>query len=153
MTEVESNDTRDDIFFENDAGAITYNELVLHVNNSITPIKHTDIKKIYVTKERFLIWNYFFAVTFLIALYFALTSVSSFITSQFIVVNVISIIFLIAAGTLEVHRYKLCILTKKGFIKVKIKKKNKSSVQMLAYKMTQVKIYGFKSHKTYALLY
>ena len=145
MIEVESNDVADNIFFENVVGAITYNELILYGNIISRPIKHTNIKKIYVTKKKFLFWNYFFLVTFLIGLYFALTSISPFFSVQFIVYSVISVISLIAAGTLEVHRYKLCILKKKGFIKVKIKKSKKNDAILLSYIMTDVISYGFKS--------
>ena len=145
MIEVESNDAAKDIFFENVVGAITYNELFLYGNINSGPINHTDIKKIYVTKKRTTTWNYFFLVTFLIGLYFALTSISPFFSVQFIVYNVICFLSLFISIKLELIRYKLCIHKKEDFIKVKIKKENKSAAKLLAYKMTKVKFYGFIS--------
>ena len=145
MIQVESNDAADNIFFENDAGAITYNELILFGDTNIVPIRHTDIKNIYVAKKRSLAWNNFFGVTFLVELYFAQSTVSAIFSLQFLSYSVASILTFLASVSLEVNRYKFCIQKKNAFIKVKIKKENISNFKMLANKINQIRLYGFIS--------
>lgn len=118
----------EDDFFANDVGVISENEVIIFRYSTFTPIKITDIRKIFVEKKRFYGVN---SIFLLFSLYFFYSvSKSVYIENNFnlfLLTN--AVLFLIISYSIQMHVYKMIILTENDFIVLNYNKKEKDQIK------------------------